>query len=183
MNEALFAIWFFLPAGLANMTPVLTAQIKQLDFLDKPIDFGWSLGKHRIFGDNKTIRGLVTGYLATLVLVLLQIWLYNNWSFVKEYSLLDYNTTNPLIMTAVFTFGALGGDALESFFKRRVGVKPGESWFPFDQLDWIFGAILLSMLVVDLPVAVYAWAVVWALIFHPFSTFIGWLFGLKDKPI
>lgn len=34
------------------------------------------------------------------------------------------------------------GDAVKSFFKRRIGTKPGASWPVFDQLDFYIGAYL-----------------------------------------
>jgi CDP-diglyceride synthetase len=39
------------------------------------------------------------------------------------------------------------GDAVKSFFKRRLGITPGKSWFPFDQLDFVLGAILFVSII------------------------------------
>ena len=47
-------------------------------------------------------------------------------------------------------FGALLGDIVESFFKRRVGRKRGENWIPFDQLDFILGVLFFSFVVAGL---------------------------------
>jgi CDP-2,3-bis-(O-geranylgeranyl)-sn-glycerol synthase len=44
-------------------------------------------------------------------------------------------------------FGALAGDSIKSFFKRRVGVKPGKRWFPFDQIDFVIGALAFASIV------------------------------------
>ena len=41
-------------------------------------------------------------------------------------------------------FGALIGDIIESFFKRRVGIERGKNWIPFDQLDFILGVLFFS---------------------------------------
>ncbi len=40
--------------------------------------------------------------------------------------------------------GAMAGDSAKSFFKRRLGIAPGASWMPFDQLDAIAGALLCT---------------------------------------
>lgn len=40
--------------------------------------------------------------------------------------------------------GAVSGDAVKSFFKRRLGIAPGRPWVPFDQLDFQVGALLLA---------------------------------------
>ncbi|HEX5285728.1 MAG TPA: CDP-archaeol synthase, partial [Polaromonas sp.] len=34
------------------------------------------------------------------------------------------------------------GDSLKSFFKRRLGIAPGQRWIPFDQLDFILGGLV-----------------------------------------
>ncbi|MEM3153941.1 MAG: CDP-archaeol synthase, partial [Candidatus Woesearchaeota archaeon] len=37
--------------------------------------------------------------------------------------------------------GALLGDSIKSFFKRRLGILPGRPWIPFDQVDYAIGAL------------------------------------------
>ncbi len=183
MSEIFFALWFYLPAGNANMAPIFAKKIKFLDFLDIPLDFGVHFRGKPIFGPNKTLRGLVVGYFAAWIAIALQIWLYNNFEFIRDFSLFDYSQMNIWLFAAVFSIGALGGDAFESFLKRQSNIKPGQSWAPYDQIDWILGAVLLSLFVTDFSASVYLWAIVWGLILHPISTIIGWFFKLKDKPI
>lgn len=183
MNEILFALWFYLPAGNANMAPIFAKKIKFLDFLDKPLDFGLTLRGKRLFGDNKTIRGFVAGYFAAWIALVAQVWAYHNVEFIYDISLIDYGQINIWLFAAVFSVGALGGDALESFFKRQSNIQPGQSWAPYDQIDWILGAVVLSLFVTDFGASVYLWAIVWGLILHPVSTIIGWFFKLKDRPI
>ena len=65
---------------------------------------------------------------------------------------LDYFEGFPLMIPLVLSlcFGALLGDIVESFFKRRAGKERGEDWIPFDQLDFLLGALFLSFLVSSL---------------------------------
>lgn len=42
------------------------------------------------------------------------------------------------------------GDAVKSFFKRQRDMPPGSSWFPFDQLDFVIGALVFAS-VIELP--------------------------------
>jgi len=55
----------------------------------------------------------------------------------------------PLMIIIIFSlcFGALLGDMMESFFKRRIGRDRGQDWIPFDQLDFIVGALVLCFIV------------------------------------
>ncbi len=37
----------------------------------------------------------------------------------------------------------MGGDAAKSFVKRRLGIAPGKPWIPWDQVDFVLGALIL----------------------------------------
>lgn len=184
LKDILFALWFFAPAGLANAAPVFAQKIPHTEFMARPIDFGKSFRGKRIFGDHKTFRGFVFGAIFSLVTVFLQQYAYNHTAWAKSLSLsLNYRTLNVFLLGLLFAFGALGFDAIKSFFKRQFGFKSGATWFPFDQIDYIVGGLLLSSIVVDLRHIDYYWiGLIWFLL-HPVATFIGWLLGLKDHPI
>ena len=50
-RDLLFVLWFFLPAGLANMMPVFTAKLPLLRTLDFPLDGDATFHGKRAFGD------------------------------------------------------------------------------------------------------------------------------------
>jgi hypothetical protein len=72
---------------------------------------------------------------------------------------------------------------VESFFKRRRGIAPGASWYPFDQSDYIIGGLFLVYPFVHLPF----WAITTIFVvyfgLHILTAYIGFLLGLKDEPI
>ena len=184
LNEILFALFFFMPAGLANAAPVFANKIPHSDWLAKPLDFGKHLRGRRIFGEHKTFRGMLAGIIMAEAAIFIEYLLYRNFAAIREISPhVDYLHTNLFVLALLFAIGALGFDAIKSFFKRQIGVKPGGTWFPFDRIDYIIGGLLLSALIVDLPHSSYYWiGLIWFLI-HPISTFIAWLVGLKESPI
>ncbi|MDQ5884847.1 MAG: CDP-2,3-bis-(O-geranylgeranyl)-sn-glycerol synthase, partial [Patescibacteria group bacterium] len=79
--------------------------------------------------------------------------------------------------------GALFGDAIESFFKRQRGIKPGDGWFPFDQTDYIIGGALATMPFIKLSILQYFILIIIWLIIHLIASFIGFKLHLKEKPI
>ena len=184
MQTILFALWFFWPAGLANSAPVFANKIPILKRLGMPIDGGKSFRGKRIFGDHKTVRGFVAGVIVAVLVAGLQMLLYANIEWIRTISgSVDYSSPIVLLMGASMGFGALAGDAIKSFFKRQMSVPSGKSWFPFDQIDYIIGGLLLSVPFVDLKISEYIIiSIVWFVI-HPIATFIGWLLKLKDSPI
>lgn len=183
LNYLIFSIFFFLPAGIANSTPVLAVKIKFLQPLDKPIDGGKTFRGVRIFGDHKTVRGFLTGTLTAILTTILLYKLYQNSPYLQSISPIDYEALNPVILGFLLGFGALLGDAIKSFFKRRTSIPPGKSWFPFDQLDYIIGGLLFSSFYAPLTWQYYLIITLIWFGLHLLFTFIGYLAGLKEDPI
>lgn len=179
MNTLLFALWFFLPAGIANMVPVFTAKL--LPNWTMPLDFGLLFRGKRIFGSHKTIRGVVIGVLFGIFVSCLQFVLFQNQSWIKSFVPFDYMKGNPFVFGLLLSLGALLGDAVKSFFKRRVGVASGKMWFPFDQLDYIFGGILSSLIWIRLDGRIYILIFIMYFLLHILSTTMGYLLHLKKS--
>lgn len=184
VKELLFAIWFFAPAGLANVAPIFVAKIPRLKDLNFPMDFGKTYKGQRIFGSHKTWRGFIAGVLvATLVFWIQQILVRHNVWAQNLTSQVDYMGLPTLILGPMFGIGALGGDAIESFFKRQRHVKPGHGWFPFDQTDYIIGGALLTAPFVQLSFREYVMLILFWLFAHVAASYIGYLLHLKERPI
>lgn len=183
LNNIFLALWFFLPAGLANAAPVLAKYIPLLNKWRTPIDCGWSYKGLRLLGDNKTWRGLITGTLIAVLTIILQKYLYSHSSWLQQtIPPIDYTTVSWLL-GALLGAGALIGDSIESFFKRRVGVASGEPWFPFDQIDYIIGGILASLMVIRLSLIDYLYIIIVWFGLHLLMSYVAFLLKLKDKPL
>lgn len=128
MNELLWFLLFFTPAYVANMAPVF---VRKVPILALPLDGNRTWKGKPLLGKNKTVRGLLFGtFMGGVTGAVLQ---FAGLPFVWWWGL-------------VLGFAALAGDALKSMFKRQVGIRPGGSWMPFDQLDFIIVAFAVSLL-------------------------------------
>jgi CDP-2,3-bis-(O-geranylgeranyl)-sn-glycerol synthase len=184
MSDALLALWFFAPAGIANVMPILAAKAPGLQRWHTPVDGGKTWRGQRLFGDHKTWRGVVTGTLAGMAFLWLQVSLGDHYAWAANINQeLPYGDTAIWLLGFLLGFGGLAGDMIKSFVKRQVPVKAGDSWFPFDQLDYIIGGLLLSALVVQLPVAVYVWVLIIFFGLHLLFSYIGYKLHFKAKPI
>lgn len=177
-SQALAAFVFFLPAGIANMSPVFANRVPLLNKWKTPLDFGKHYKGKRVFGDNKTWRGLIVGSIVAGSFSLLLNSLASG--FVE--APIEFHIEWFLFGTWI-GLGALLGDAVESFFKRQHGVPSGHSWFPWDQIDYVLGAILFSLVIVREPIIVYILTIGIYFSLHVAVSYIGYLLGLKDKPI
>ena len=178
-----FSLWFFAPAGFANLAAFLSGKIKFLKKFNYPVDcYKKFLGK-RLLGSHKTVRGFIAAIVVGIIACALEVFVYNSFSSIRQVIPLDYATINPVILGILLGFGALAGDGVKSFFKRRQGIQPGRSWFPFDQIDYILGGIAFSFLYIQLSLGWYIILfIVWFLM-HPLTTFIGYLFRLRHQPL
>jgi len=118
----------------------------------------------------------------SILTVYVQTLLMNN-PFFMEHSILNYSNHNFLLLGFLFGFGALFGDSVKSHFKRKIGIKSGKSWFPFDQTDFVFG-VLIFVAPVFIPSVVHmAILVVFSLLMHLTFVYIGYLLGIRKQPI
>lgn len=167
------ALLFFLPAGASNMAPVLANKLPFITRFTTPLDFGYSYRGQRVFGKNKSWRGLLSGIVfGTFVGWLMHMWFFSG-SPLGHY----------LLVATAMSAGALIGDAVESFFKRQRGIPSGSAWFPFDQTDYIAGGLLFTLPFGALSLSLVLWIIGWFFGLHLLSSYIGYLLGLKDKPI
>lgn len=106
------------------------------------MDFGrtWRDGR-RILGDGKTWRGLLGGSLSGVVLGLIQ-WAPTTLFMGQDVSPLSL--ASYMGPVAAFSFGALLGDTLGSFIKRRLGMEQGQRAPVLDQYDFVLGAFALA---------------------------------------
>ena len=154
------ALKFIFPAYCANAIPVITGG-------GYPIDFGKNfLDGRPIFGKNKTFQGFLCGLSVGTAVGLAE-------SIVFGY---------PVLFGLVLSLGALLGDLVAAFVKRRIGLMPGEMLPVIDQVDFVVGAVLLSLFVLAPP-----WELILAVLIitppiHLLTNFAAYKVGLKKNP-
>jgi len=166
----LSSLYFFLPAYIANMMPVL---VMKIPFLGKPVS-------SRLFGKNKTWRGLFFGTVAGGLIFWLQKIVYT--SGFTSWGIIDY-ADYSLLLGFLLGFGALAGDMAKSYYKRKAGIKEGEPWIPFDQLDFVFGGIIMSFFVYVPRAEVVLVLLLASPLLHIIFNYIGYLLGLRKRMI
>ena len=175
LSLILQTLWLLLPAGIANMAPVI---FKWVPFLNHPVDFNKTLSGKPIFGKNKTFRGFFFGTLSAIATVLIQAHFAPQ---VGDISIIDYSTINPYLLGFLLGFGALLGDIIESFFKRRTSIAPGKSWVGFDQLDWIIGSLFLASFYISIPWQYILSSLIIFGLLHPTANLLGYYLKLKEN--
>ncbi|WP_458406516.1 CDP-2,3-bis-(O-geranylgeranyl)-sn-glycerol synthase [Methanobrevibacter sp.] len=149
-----------------------------------PVDFGKSDSKGvRWIGDGVTWRGLFAGTVIGILTGAIQGYIAP--SILSE--------IGPYIITPIITdvnsgifigfllgFGALLGDAIGSFLKRRFGIGRGNPAPFLDQLDFLIVALILVYPIVHFNWLFLVIAIILTLIIHLISNSIAYLLGMKD---
>jgi len=171
----LSALWIMLPAYLPNPVAALFGG-------GTPVDLGRNFSDgRRIFGDGKTYRGLIAGILAGIAIGLVQIWA------AGTYGLADLPRQTMLSVT-LLSVGALLGDLVKSFFKRRFGKERGSKWPVADQYDLVAGAFLLLLvfdtawLFSEVTLTAFICILIVTPILHRAVNIIGYVFKVKEVP-
>ncbi len=176
----LWAFWIMIPAYIPNPAAALIGG-------GTPIDFGrCARDGRRIFGDGKTWRGLLGGILAGVVFGAAQILLaaYFHWDFLPQHT---------MVTVVALATGALLGDLIKSYFKRRLGKDRGSKWPIADMYDMVVGSLLLmtvalfvtgnmSWFISNFSLGVLVAILILSPLLHRGTNIVGYLLGLKDVP-
>jgi CDP-2,3-bis-(O-geranylgeranyl)-sn-glycerol synthase len=172
IKEILETLWFFLPILVANQCPGFAVRLN-MPGANVPVSSKW-------LGEHKTWAAYYAGPFGALCTLLIQYQLI--LIAPSMFGLFKYRTN--LCFAGLFLgLGAILGDHIKSFFKRRLGKSPGTAWWPFDQLDFVIGGIIFAIPVVgwigwERTLIICSFV----LIIHPIGNRIGYKLGLREVP-
>lgn len=174
MMDYLQLLFFIFPAYVANGVPVLFSGRTPID-LGQTHDDG-----NRWFGPGKTFRGFVAG---TVVGTLCGVLLALLWPGLLPF----LGFEEKISVSFLLAFGAMSGDLIGSFLKRRLHAPPGAKIRFLDQVPFVLVALLLAVLAFPvLAEQIGWWGFAFLLIFtvfiHRTVNFVAFKLGLKKVP-
>ena len=176
MQFVLMCLYLALPGAVANMMPVFVSRVP---FLNIPVDLGYVWRGKRLFGSHKTYRGFFFGVFGAMAAAYVQSILFQ-YPLFRAISFVDFSQISFLLFGFLIGFGALFGDLVKSFFKRRAGIEPGKSWFPWDQLDLLFGALLFVSFIKVPSLAMILFYLISVPLLHIFFNHLGYWLKIKE---
>lgn len=177
-------VWLIFPAYIANSSAVLFGH-------GRPVDMGRKLSDgRRIFGDGKTWYGLLGGSLAGIAFGFGQIlgsgiqYPDHHWGYGP--------VPNAYLIAILIPVGALFGDLLGSFIKRRQGKKRGEQTAFLDIYDLVIGVFILLLIfefnwfydtfLDGIRIIALVTILILTPLLHRFTNIIGYKLGKKKEP-
>jgi hypothetical protein len=153
---------------------------------NRPIDRGITLRGRRLFGANKTYRGVLAVAVGTGAGVGIQVVLHRT-GLAPGGELLNYQSP------AIVGFGLAVGTAAmlaelpNSFIKRQLGIAPGSAadgisgavFYLLDQVDMLVGVWLVLWFAVGVTVMRVLWSILFLFIAHQILTAVGYRLGMR----
>lgn len=170
-------LYFLLPAYLSNSGGLIFGG-------GTPVDMKKTDKKgRRWIGDGVTWKGFIGGTLLGIVIGAIQgffgpMIISNLGQYI--YTPIVTNISEGIIVGFLLGFGALVGDALGSFIKRRIGIERGKPAPFLDQLDFLVVALIFSSFVIYFDWYFVIVAIILTLIIHLLANSIAYLIGMKD---
>jgi hypothetical protein len=169
------ALFIVLHFGLAGLIHSLWLRSPLSLRFAKPIDCGKMFLGKRVFGDNKTWRGLMVLPLAAMILFSVSSLLRSYYTPWMARGMWELSTIQYAFL------GFVGGTALmlaelpNSFFKRQLNVAPGQApkttllaifCAILDRIDSVLGALIVLNLFIPIAVTTWLWCLVFGCIVH-----------------
>jgi CDP-2,3-bis-(O-geranylgeranyl)-sn-glycerol synthase len=178
------SFWLILPAYTPNSFAVIFGG-------GAPVDMGKNHSDgRRIFGDGKTWRGLISGITCGILIGALQIWVETQIDYEHFIGFGSENTAYLIII--LLPIGAMLGDLIGSYIKRRLDKPRGAKLPVLDQFDFLIGAWILVLIfnwqwfferyIYDIHVLGLIFILVLTLLLHRFTNIIGYKIGKKKEP-
>jgi CDP-2,3-bis-(O-geranylgeranyl)-sn-glycerol synthase len=100
-------------------------KFKWLDFLARPIDGGSMFRGTRLFGSNKTYRGVIAVGLGTALGFCIQAIALHQITSFRRIALIDYSDLSWFPLGFALGAAAMLSELPNSFIKRQLGIAPG----------------------------------------------------------
>ncbi|WP_048057878.1 CDP-2,3-bis-(O-geranylgeranyl)-sn-glycerol synthase [Methanothermococcus okinawensis] len=162
---------YILPAYVANASACIFGGGTPLDMGKKFVD-----GK-RIVGNGVTYRGTFFGILCGIIVAVLEgmivnLNIVNNIAFY-------FNIFEWVYIGFLLSLGALFGDMLGSFIKRRIGIAQGKPAPILDQIGFVVFAILFAYPIAPISIEMIIVLLIITPAVHLLGNIVAYLLGVK----
>jgi len=187
MREFYIIAYLFFPLLVGLALHGFCIKYDALAFLCRPIDRGRKFRGKRIFGDNKTYRGILVVSLGTVIGFGLQSALLHRIASVRSVELFDYAFFKSVALGGAVGVAAMLSELPNSFIKRRFEIAPGSAagglkgviFYIYDQIDFLLGAWLVLAIAVPVTVERVLFSAGLLLVAHQLMSSAGYALGMR----
>jgi hypothetical protein len=155
--------------------------------LIQPIDQGKTFRGKRIFGENKTYRGIAMTAIGTALGFAIQALILHRWEVFQKLELLDYSAVSVIFLGLIVGAAAMLGELPNSFIKRQIDIAPGATssgilnlfFYIFDQIDYLIGVWLVFGFFIGVSFQRVIFSAVFLFFSHQIISLLGYWLGMR----
>ncbi len=167
-----------LPLMIGGILHMIAVKADILSYFKRPIHQRW-------FGVNKTWRGFIVMPLATFPGVLLA----QKWELLIDLNAPLLANDSTFLLSCVLGLGYCLAELPNSFMKRRLGIKEGQTserykwmFIVFDQADSAVGCMLAYRMVIPIPLFTMILTIISGTILHLLINVSLYLLRIRKNP-
>ena len=176
-----------LPVILSAVAHMIAVKFNLFGFLKIPLDLGMTYRDKRIFGENKTFRGIFLMVLFSIIFCYFFEFITVNFEKIDHYNLLYFDKYPPLFYGILYGLGYTLSELPNSFYKRQINVPPGKRGNIFivliDQVDSVIGCLFLLLPFSELSLGMIMAGVLFFASIHLLINFVLFLSGVRENPL
>ncbi len=174
------------PLILAAIFHMVVVHYNWISSTTYPLDHKMTFRSRRIFGKNKTYRGVIVMVLASIAFTYLYVFFLNHSASMSRLNLLDFEHYSPIFYGVIYGLGYVIGELPNSFFKRQFGITEGKSTSfiqrLIDQLDSVIIILLLLALFSNFSWEHFWWGILYGGLLHLAINYLLYLLKLRKEP-
>lgn len=188
LDGLLRTAYLFLPLLVGAIVNGLCIRFQCLTFLTYPLDFRLTCRKRRLFGNNKTFRGIILFSIGTALAVSLQATVFHNIPLLQSLEILNYDLVYPPLFGFFLGVAAMLSELPNSYLKRQLDIPSGGAahgiWLPIfyflDQVDLLAGTWLVLSLAMKVTLDHVLFSIVFIFFAHQIITIIAYFLGMRQ---
>jgi hypothetical protein len=184
MNELLRIAYLFLPLLAGLIVHGLCIKYSLLAFSARPLDRERRLRGVRLFGANKTWRGILAVGAGSAGFLWLQAEVLHGIPGPRGLELFDYASVNGVLLGFALGAASMVAELPNSLLKRQLAVRGRWAvlFYVLDQVDMLLGAWLVLAFVMPVTLQGIALSVCFLFVVHQLFSLFGYLFGMRATP-
>lgn len=187
MGEFWQVSYLFAPVLLGLIVHGVCIKFGWLSFLVRPVDAGAEFRGRRVFGANKTWRGIAAMALGTASGFVIQaVWLHN-YESVRHIELFEYSLARATLVGVLVGLATSLSELPNSFLKRQLDIAPGAAaggpvnalFYVLDQVDFLVGTWIVLIFVVEFSWLRVLYSFVFLFVTHQVISVLGYFLGMR----
>lgn len=174
------------PAVFAGILHMVVVKYNVLPILSLPLDHNKTFRGKRIFGRNKTYRGLIFMIVFSITAMIIYHVLFMNNHNIAVYNLFHITPFYWLFYGVLYGFGYVVGELPNSFVKRQLEIAPGKNnGFVsklVDQLDSVIAILILLLFFSRITWNHFFWGLIFFGFLHLVINLLLYLGGVRKEP-